>query len=99
MYQVLFADARIEKNFVKELQKIPKPDQQAIYDELKSLATDPHPHGSRIRTLVGYALYGYPATHRLRIGRYRVLYDLDEKNKKVIILALRKRDEKTYHSH
>lgn len=95
-YKVVFADPRVEKDFAKALKKLPKNDQQTVYDQLKSLASNPHPHGNRIKTLVSYSLYGHPATHRLRVGRYRVLYDIDEVSRRVVLLAIRKRDERTY---
>ena len=36
------------------------------------------------------------AEYRLRVGPYRVLYDIDAQQKKVILLKLAKRDEQTY---
>lgn len=36
------------------------------------------------------------AQYRLRIGPYRLLYDVDDQRKKVILLKLAKRDEHTY---
>ena len=38
----------------------------------------------------------FTAEYRLRVGSYRVLYDIDDRNKKVVLLKLAKRDEHTY---
>jgi mRNA-degrading endonuclease RelE of RelBE toxin-antitoxin system len=38
----------------------------------------------------------FTAQYRLRIGPYRILYDVDDRLKKVILLKLAKRDEQTY---
>jgi mRNA interferase RelE/StbE len=38
----------------------------------------------------------FTAQYRLRISPYRLLYDIDDQRKKVILLKLAKRDEHTY---
>ena len=42
------------------------------------------------------ALKGHKAGYRLRVGRYRVLFDLDEGVRVITIQEVRKRDEQTY---
>jgi len=39
----------------------------------------------------------FVAEYRLRVGPYRVLYDIDDQHKKVVILKLAKQDGQTYH--
>ena len=41
-------------------------------------------------------VYSFTAQYRLTIGNHRVLYDVDDDTKTVWILALRKRNERTY---
>ncbi len=41
-------------------------------------------------------VFSFVAQYRLRVGKYRVLYDIDDKNKKVILLKLEKKREHTY---
>ena len=41
-------------------------------------------------------IYHFSAQYHLRIGRWRVLYDVDDQRRIVWIFALRKRDEQTY---
>jgi mRNA interferase RelE/StbE len=95
-YAVVFADLRTERDFAKELKKLPRHDQQAIYDEIKELANNPHPHGTRIKPMLGFSLQGYVVTHRLRVGNYRIFYELNEETRRVVLLALRRRSERTY---
>ena len=38
----------------------------------------------------------FTAEYRLRVGSYRVLYDIDDQRKKVVLLKLAKRNEQTY---
>lgn len=94
---VYFADKRVEKKFYKILEKLPRDFQQIVYAKLKELGTNPYPQGKKIKPVKSeLILYGYTAEYRLRIGDYRVLYDVDEKNKKVVLLALRKKGKETY---
>ncbi|MFQ6014256.1 MAG: type II toxin-antitoxin system RelE/ParE family toxin [Anaerolineae bacterium] len=40
--------------------------------------------------------YQYVAHCRLRVGDYRVFYDIDDENKVVLLLAIERRRERTY---
>lgn len=61
----------------RELEKLPDMIIQPIVDQLIRLKKNPFPKGAR--KLKGHTGY------RLRIGEYRVLYEVDQKAKKVII--------------
>ncbi|CAG0980697.1 MAG: type II toxin-antitoxin system RelE/ParE family toxin [Candidatus Methanoperedens sp.] len=41
-------------------------------------------------------LVGEEDTYRLRISRYRIVYDIDWNNKTITVIKIDKRDEKTY---
>jgi mRNA-degrading endonuclease RelE of RelBE toxin-antitoxin system len=41
-------------------------------------------------------VYQFAAQYRVRVGDYRILYDVDDKQRIVWIFALRKRNERTY---
>lgn len=41
-------------------------------------------------------LAGEDDTYRLRISRYRIVYDVDWDNKAITVLKIDKKDEKTY---
>lgn len=78
-YEVVFPSERVERAFPKVLSKIPAEYQEAIVRAVRSLATNPGPEGKRTKKLVGQLILSeFTAQYRLRIGPYRVLYDLDE---------------------
>lgn len=60
-----------------------------IYDMAQSLVN--YPKCKNIKQLVNHD-YDY----RMRVGRYRVLFTLDEKAKEIIIEEVKKRDDRTY---
>lgn len=95
-YEVKFPTGSIAKKFEKALNRIsPKSAQDEIKARVLSLAGDPRPYGEpKIKPPA--EVYSYVAQYRLRIGDYRVLYDVDDRKKVVWILALRKRNERTY---
>lgn len=96
-YQVVFPSGRAEHEFEKVLRKIPSDYRTAIVEAVRSLAQNPRPPGKSYKKLKGeVAVFRYIARHRLRVGPYRILYDLDDARKKVILLKLDKRDEHTY---
>ena len=96
MYKVTFPTLSIEKKFFKELKRAhPKHLYDDILDSALSLAKDPRPKGEpKIKPPL--EVYNFTAQYRLSIENYRLLYDVDDRIKTVWILALRKRNEKTY---
>ncbi|MFH1379150.1 MAG: type II toxin-antitoxin system RelE/ParE family toxin [bacterium] len=97
-YEIKFPSERIENKFYKNLSKIHQPKiQDNIMERIEQLADNPRPEGKSFKTLKPpIEIYQYAADCRLRIGNYRVLYDINDEKKTVWILHLRKRDEKTY---
>lgn len=96
-YQVVFASERVERIFLKALEKIPTDYQSAVVQAIRSLSSTPRPQGKRIKRLKGLVTVSrFTAEYRLRIGPYRILYDVDDERKKIILLKLAKRDEQTY---
>ncbi|MFP6791212.1 MAG: type II toxin-antitoxin system RelE/ParE family toxin [Thalassolituus sp.] len=79
------------KTAVKELRKIqPEKQRTAIFKAVDELSECP------ITATNVKALKGHKASYRLRVGRYRVLFDLDEGVRVITIQEVRKRDERTY---
>jgi mRNA interferase RelE/StbE len=97
-YSVLFPTAQHEKRFEKMLRKIPhKNIRENIMAEVEALSSNPRPEGKKFKTLQPPITLGMmTAQYRLRIGDYRVLYDIDETKRIVWIFELRKRSERTY---
>tara|TARA_A100001391_G_scaffold167564_1_gene127995 strand:+ start:31370 stop:31636 length:267 start_codon:yes stop_codon:yes gene_type:complete len=79
------------KTAVKQLRGIQPPKQRtAILDAVKALARCPT-HATSVR-----ALRGHRAGCRLRVGRYRVLFDVDDGVRILTVQEVKKRDERTY---
>jgi len=75
IYQVL-----VEKQVQKTLEKIPPPFYTQIKRSILQLAHDPRPAGYiKLKNRDGY---------RIRIGEYRVIYDIKDKTLTVLILKV-----------
>ena len=66
--------------------------------EIEALGNDARPYREKKfkKLEVPINIYKFAARYRIRIGDYRVLYDVDDKKKTVWILKLKRRNEKTY---
>lgn len=96
-YEVVFPSERVEREFGKDLGNIPRDYQRAIADAVRALGVNPRPPGKRYKKLKGRMMVSYfTAQHRLRVGPYRILYDIDDQRKKVIVLKFVRRAERTY---
>jgi len=85
MYQAILA-SKAEKS----LKKIPKKFQKKIKDAIINLEKDPFCFGT-------IKLVGYPvASYRHRVGDYRILFDIWEEKKVLMILDIRRRTSTTY---
>ena len=98
-YEVKFPNHSIERKFDKTLSKISQRNiQEKIIEAVEKLADKPYPYGEKPFKKIKPPLqfYRFTAQYRIRIGNYRVLYDVDDKEKIIWVLRLRKRNEKTY---
>lgn len=98
-YEVKFPSSSIEKKFDKAISKISQVNiQNEIIEAVEELADNPRPYGKKpfkkLKPPVQF--YRFVAQYRIRIGDYRVLYDVDDERKIVWILVLRRRGERTY---
>lgn len=98
-YEVKFPNSSIEKKFDKALLKISQVNiQDEIIKAVEKLADNPRPYSKKpfkkLKPPVQF--YQFTAQYRIRIGDYRVLYDVDDKRKIVWILVLRRRGQRTY---
>lgn len=75
MYQVV-----IEKQAQKQLAKIPPPDYNKIVAAIKGLASDPRPFGYK-------KLKGRPS-YRIRVGDYRIIYQVKDNVLTVFVLVI-----------
>ena len=53
----------------RQLQRFPKSDRKKILLKIESLAGDPRPHGYK-------ELVGFKGFYRVRVGNYRVIYNI-----------------------
>jgi mRNA interferase RelE/StbE len=60
-----------------------------LQQHLKALATNPHPPGAR-------KLKSKRSLFRIRIGNYRIIYEVREKEQIALIAHLLRRNESTY---
>ncbi|MCX5838247.1 MAG: type II toxin-antitoxin system RelE/ParE family toxin [Deltaproteobacteria bacterium] len=81
MYEIL-----IEKAAERDLKKLSAADFERIIPHLNGLAEQARPAGSR-------KIGGSEHDWRIRVGTYRVIYEIDEKGKTVKILRVRHRRE------
>jgi mRNA interferase RelE/StbE len=56
---------------------------------IDELSTNPRPYGIR-------KIKGFNIAFRIRFSSYRIIYDIYDKDKKIIILRIIKRDKSTY---
>ena len=63
-------EVRIKRSVAKELLRLPKADNRRIIGRIQALASDPRPTGCE--RLAGRESY------RIRQGRYRVIYTIDD---------------------
>jgi mRNA interferase RelE/StbE len=78
-----------EKDIEKLRNHIKIRDFHRIDTTVRLLASDPRPNGARkIRTRA--------AEYRIRVGKFRVVYEIDDNNQLVLILHVARRSETTY---
>ncbi|MBI3314295.1 MAG: type II toxin-antitoxin system RelE/ParE family toxin [Candidatus Omnitrophica bacterium] len=95
-YNVRFPTESIQKKFQKALGFISSERlQDEIMQSIEGLADNPRPAGEpKIKPPL--IVYGFAAQYRLRVRNYRILYDVDDKNRIVWVFDIRKRNERTY---
>ena len=80
-YKLIF-----EKRVLKDLDKIPNKVLEGILSCFDRLKSNPRFSGSK-------KLSGKEGFYRIRQGDYRIIYDIDDKNKIVRILLVRQRKD------
>jgi len=83
VYQTKTASRRVEK----EIADLPRQIRERVIQAVGDLATDPRPRS--VRKLAG-EMHG---AWRIRVGDYRVLYDIDDDRQVIVILAVVHRRE------
>jgi mRNA interferase RelE/StbE len=76
----------LEKSVENDLKRLPTTTFHHVISVLKTLGKNPRPSGCR-------KLTGSKNDWRIRIGDYRILYEIDEKTKAVRIMRIRHQRE------
>jgi len=83
MYRISTASRRVEK----EIADLPSTVRDRVMQAIRKLAENPRPPGSR--KLSGEMRGAW----RVRVGDYRVIYDIEDDQRQVIVLAVLHRRE------
>jgi len=75
----------VKKSAEKELRKIPKKELIKLISQIGSLADSPHPPGSKKLT--------NQEKYRIRIGNYRVLYNVEDEILTIFVIKVGHRKE------
>lgn len=91
-YRVVYASNAAQHQFEKAFKKLPSVDVESIKESIRKLRGNPRQRCSK-STMLSVADV---AQFRLRIGNYRVLYDLNDEKQEVVLHLIARRNEKTY---
>jgi len=75
----------VERPAKRNLSKIPQPHQDRIINAIRNLRDNPRPSG--VRKLTGRSAW------RIRIGNYRIIYEIDDDQSTVLVVTLGHRGE------
>ncbi|GBO56162.1 RelE/StbE replicon stabilization toxin [Pseudanabaena sp. lw0831] len=76
----------IPKPAQKQLDNISKIERDRLIITLRSLANDPRPNGVK-------KLKGYDNTYRVRVGDYRIIYEIKDRELIVLLLSVSHRKD------
>ena len=83
-YKVVF-----KPSVAKQIRQLDKKEQKKVVAAAESLASNPRPYGYK-------KLVDKEAFYRIRVGNYRIIYEIFDNILVVNILQIKKRDERTY---
>ena len=70
----------IPKLVQKQLDDLPKKQRERLISAIRLLADEPRPSGVK-------KLKGYDKTYRIRVGDYRVIYNIEDQEKLILVLS------------
>ena len=82
-YQVL-----LRQDADRELDKLTEPNRKAVVIAIISLQENPRPSG--VKKLIDSVFW------RIKVGKFRVIYSINDDKKVVLIVRVCKRNERTY---
>ena len=90
MYKLEVSPAA-DRDLERLKQRIRRHDFERLRTEIIGLVNDPRPHGVR-------KIQGAERAYRIRVGNYRVVYEIYDDENLVLILQVARRTETTYRS-
>jgi mRNA interferase RelE/StbE len=79
MHSILIANPA-----AKQLDALPEQTARRVHAAIIALADNPRPHGCK-------KLRAWPPLYRIRVGDYRVVYDVDDHTQTVLVLHIEHR--------
>lgn len=76
----------LHRRALKELATLPKPIAARCWEAIRGLAADPWPQGTR-------ALEGMERGYRIRVGNYRIIYQIEQAEIRVLVIRVRHRKD------
>ncbi len=73
-------ELKIDRGVERSLKKLPQDVAVSLLKAMKELTVEPLPHGCR-------KIVGTDRSYRIRVGDYRIVYDVDEAGRLVVIHA------------
>jgi len=79
-------DVFLKPSVEKDLRRLPVPFVQRLLDRIAALSADPRPRGV-VKLTGAESLYG------VRLGDYRIIYEIDDTDRRVTVSYFRHRSE------
>ena len=73
----------------RQARRLSPQDVQRVQDALRNLTDNPQPSGS-------IKLTGFEAVWRIRVGRLRIIYEIHDSERQLIVQRIARRNEATY---
>ena len=89
MYKLEVSPAA-DRDLARLRQRIRRTDFERLRTAIRSLSGEPRPHGVR-------KIKGAERAYRIRVGNYRVVYEIYDSENLVLLLQVARRTETTYH--
>lgn len=82
-YRIELANKKVEKQILN----LPEEYNQLVIKNIADLSNNPRPKG--VKKII-------KNIYRIRVGRYRIIYEINDNYKLIVITKVAKRDENTY---